>query len=165
MNPPGGPIVEPIGSDDIGIVEWVLVIAAGWRNPESAGERSDLAQHPELKRYHEGWGRRGDFGVTARIGGAVVGAAVARLYTDRDHGFGFVDPATPEIGLAVDQRHRRSGIGRALMLALAEEARVRGFARLSLSVEDDNPAAQLYLSLGFRTVDAIDGASTMLLDL
>lgn len=50
----------------------------------------------------------------------------------------------------VDPAHRRRGYGRALVEAACEEAQARGVKRVILHVREDNtPAKNLYLSLGF----------------
>lgn len=55
--------------------------------------------------------------------------------------------------IAVAPEHRGAGLGRVLMLALIDEGRRRGAARLFLEVRADNPVARsLYASLGFAEV-------------
>lgn len=55
--------------------------------------------------------------------------------------------------VAVADRARRRGLGRALVLALVAEAGRRGARELFLEVRADNPAAQaLYAALGFEQV-------------
>lgn len=52
--------------------------------------------------------------------------------------------------LAVAPNARGRGVGRALVAAAAEEARIRGAASVRLDVFDNNePAANLYLACGF----------------
>lgn len=61
---------------------------------------------------------------------------------------------------------RGRGHGRALMEALIRAAGERpAIDRLSLSVEDGNPAVHLYTSLGFTRVGRNGGSDTMLLDI
>jgi RimJ/RimL family protein N-acetyltransferase len=76
------------------------------------------------------------------------GELVGRLSLARD-----VHPASghvADLGLMVDGRHRRQGIGRALMEAAAEWARESGVSKLELHVFPWNePAIALYESLGY----------------
>src|SRR5215212_6290610 len=122
-------------------------------------------ENPELARYHRGWGRTGDLGVLAALDRDVVGAAFCRLFTDEDHGHGYVDHWTPELAVAVVGAHRGRGIGRRLMVDLAGAARNAGFAQLSLSVDTDNPALSLYERLGYRELTRDEGGVRMLLEL
>lgn len=118
-----------------------------------------------MKIYHEAWGRPGDFGVVAYDEEVMVGAAFGRLFTDRDHGHGYVDSDTPELGIAVAEGYRGKGIGRSLMEALADEARAHGMDRMSLSVNNPNPAKHLYDSLGYVAVDDDGSSTTMVIEL
>ena len=105
--------------DDIEVIQLALYIAISWTgNPEIPPQEQAL-QHPYLARYHEGWGRPGDFGVVAFVDGEPVGASFARFFTDDVHGHGYVDEATPELGIGVVEQHRGKGIGRRLMEELA----------------------------------------------
>ena len=55
--------------------------------------------------------------------------------------------------IAVAPAARRRGLGRALMVALLEEARLRNAVEVFLEVRADNPNAQeLYASLGFEQI-------------
>jgi len=47
---------------------------------------------------------------------------------------------------------RRSGVARALMVALAQECRAKGFRRIDLNVLDWNPARGFYEKIGFRWI-------------
>lgn len=64
-----------------------------------------------------------------------------------------------ELGdLAVHREHRRRGVGRALVRAVARAARERGVARLFLQVRAGNEAAlSLYRDTGFREVGRREG--------
>jgi ribosomal-protein-alanine N-acetyltransferase len=54
--------------------------------------------------------------------------------------------------LAVRPLARGGGIGRALVDAVAREARTRGALRLMLEMRDGNPAAALYAAAGFGQI-------------
>jgi ribosomal protein S18 acetylase RimI-like enzyme len=140
-------------------------LAATWREADAdaaePGRVDEVLAAPELGRYLEGWPRPGDFGVIAETDGLPVGAAWYRTFTAESHGYGFIDPAIPEISLAVRRSHRRRGVGTELLLALLQHARTAGVGALSLSVEPDNPALLLYRRLGFEPVETVGGALTM----
>jgi ribosomal protein S18 acetylase RimI-like enzyme len=121
---------------------------------------------PGIARYLAGWGRPGDAGVIAEMAGAPVGAAWFRLYHAESPGYGFVDAGIPEISIGVEPAWRGRGVGRALLRALVDTARVEGHGALSLSVDHRNaPALALYRSMGFREVGGSAENPTMLLRL
>lgn len=154
-----------LAQDEIERVKWALYAAISWDPQRRLPPYEATIDHPELARYHRGWGRAGDLGVVADLDGEVVGVAFCRCFTDGDHGHGYVDERTPEVAIAVSEAHRSRGVGTSLMLELAEAARAAGFARLSLSVDTDNPARRLYERLGYREVTRDEGGVRMLLDL
>jgi GNAT superfamily N-acetyltransferase len=157
--------IQPLGEEAAEVVQWVVYTAVGWNDPPGLPPLEIAIEHPEIARYHRGWGRPGDFGVIAETNGDFAGAAFARLFTDDDHGEGFVDEETPELAIAVAEHFRRRGVGRLLMVELADEARRHGISRLALSVNDPNPARSLYGALGYRTIANDGTSSTMVLDL
>lgn len=78
----------------------------------------------------------------------LVGAAEASIYLLSDV---FRDCRMLHIhAVYVDDSQRRQGIGRALMEAILEWGRVQNCEQAELNVLANNPAKQLYESLGFR---------------
>lgn len=152
-------------AEDVDIVKWVLNEAIGWDPNRVLPPFEIVVAHPQLVVFHEDWGRSGDTGVVAEQGGSLVGAAFFRLFTQDRHGEGFIDEETPELGIAVAEGHRGTGLGTRLMTELADMARDAGIARLGLSVETANPAARLYARLGYREVERRDHDLLMVLDL
>ena len=139
-------------AEDLGFLEAMLFEAFFW---DATVERPALLvfrEHPEFTKLLSGWGRHGDLGVVAEDGGQQLGAAWFRLWTTEVHSYGFVDEASPELGLAVPLIYRRKGIGRVLLTELIARARADRFPALSLSVNPFNPARSLYESLGFQKV-------------
>jgi ribosomal-protein-alanine N-acetyltransferase len=62
-------------------------------------------------------------------------------------------PDAEVLTIAVDERHRGVGVGRALLTHLLDAAARRGARRVFLEVRADNPVAQaLYASEGFEPV-------------
>jgi ribosomal protein S18 acetylase RimI-like enzyme len=153
------------GPQDHEHVKWALYEAIAW-NPERRIPPFEVAlEHPQLLIYHRDWGRRGDLAVIAEADGDVVGVAACRLYTDEEHGHGYVDARTPEIAIAVAERFRGRGIGTRLLDALARTAETAAFERLSLSVDAANRARALYERCGYRELSVDDRGVRMVKDL
>jgi ribosomal protein S18 acetylase RimI-like enzyme len=114
-----------------------------------------------LERYVAGWGRRGDNALVAIDQFQPVGAAWYRLFAEDAPGYGYVDPDTPELTIAVVPSRRGKGLGVQLLESLLEQARSEGYEQISLSVEPDNPALRLYEQHGFAQVGERGGALVM----
>ena len=119
----------------------------------------DIVEHPNLRRYVEGWGQMGDLGCLAveETTRQPVGAAWLRLLTGTNRGYGYVDDETPELTIAVLPAYRGQGRGRRLLEWLLAAAQSR-YKAVCLSVSAGNPALRLYRRLGFQTV-TMDGES------
>ena len=158
-------LVRPVRADDIRHLHQVLYDAVSWDPNRVLPSFEIVVNHPQLLRYHRDWGRAGDLGVVAELTGTVVGAAFCRLFTEEDHGHGFVDDRTPELAIAVWDGHRGGGIGSRLLVALEDAAREAGIDRLSLSVDNENPARLLYLRCGYLPVSSDEGGVRMVKEL
>lgn len=161
-----GPVesVRPATDGDRPFLAEVLALAADWRAGSRPRPVAEIMATPLLAHYVDGWPADGEAGFVA-LGTGPVGAAWWRWFPRDDQGFGFVDEETPELSVAVVASARGRGHGARLLGALMAEARRRGVARLSLSVEADNPAVHLYRRLGFIAVGGADEALTMLASL
>lgn len=158
-------VLRELGQDDLAEVQWALHQALAWNPERDLPPLQLLLEHPEAARYHRDWGRRGDLGVLAESDGERVGVAYCRLFTDSDHGHGYVDTETPELAVAVADGHRGTGLGTRLLRALEDVAREAGFPRLSLSVDAQNPARRLYERLGYEELSVDDSGVRMVRDL
>jgi GNAT superfamily N-acetyltransferase len=148
--------MRSLGHCDVEIVETAFVLTADW-NPEATKGEAFWRADPTFAQYTGGWGRAGDGGFVAEEDGRVVGAVWWRLFTAETPGYGFVDEQTPELGIAVWPGERGRGIGRLLL-----RAATAGHPRVSLSVEDGNPARALYESEGFVAVGRSGDGTVML---
>jgi len=115
---------------------------------------------PDFSRYIAGWMERpGDLGLLVRDDGLQIGAAWLRQWQAGDHGYGFVNEATPELSMALLPAHRGRGAGTELLRRLLSVAAER-FDAVSLSVSDSNPAKRLYEREGFAPASHSAGGST-----
>jgi ribosomal-protein-alanine N-acetyltransferase len=154
---------------DLGFLWDMLHEAVHWapEKTDSRPSREELPSDPAVSHYLEGWGREGDTALIAvdPEDGCRVGAAWYRLMLPEHPGYGFVDASTPEIGLAVAPDFRGRGVGRMLLRSLTEAAHSEGYDALSLSVDRNNPALEVYERHGFVKLRPNRGAWTMRLDL
>lgn len=123
---------------------------------------SDVLGSLDMGHYTELFPRRGDFGFVALHDETPVGVGWALFLPQSNPGWGFITPEIPEVSLWVDEPYRRQGIGRALIAALQHGARFRDLPGLSLSVEAENPARELYQSEGFGDVEELASRGVML---
>ncbi|WP_085810427.1 ribosomal protein S18-alanine N-acetyltransferase [Sphingomonas sp. TZW2008] len=100
-------------------------------------------------RFGEAWTRTQCLGILgmpgiwltmARVDGAIVGFALARLILDE----------AELLLLAISPRYRRRGIGAALLRSVIAEARGRGVTVVHLEVRAGNGAIALYQAHGFK---------------
>ena len=132
---------------------WRLLNYAGG-DPDVLLSEGEIRADPALARYVAAWGRAGDAGVVAVVGGVPAGAAWVRLFPASEPGYGFVADDVPEVAIFLEPAARDRGVGRALMRRLSELAHAAGFGSLSLSVRRNNhPAVHLYRDLGYVPVE------------
>jgi len=151
-----GPTYRPATPADHPLVQQTLYLALAWDPTDPIPPIDVVVAHPEIARYHTGWMRPGDAGVVAEAEGAFAGMAYYRMFTDDDHGQGYLDSETPELAIATVHEQRGRGIGTRLMNELSAVARATGIRKLSLNVSEGNPAAHLYRRLGYRRVSEDD---------
>ena len=115
--------------------------------------------------YYEEWGRIGDHCLVAEYKGNKIGAVWCRLYNENNKSFGFVSEDIPELSIAVDRHYRNKGIGTQLLKAFYKYLKEFAFHSISLSVDKRNPAVNLYLRTGFKTIKTNENDHIMLKEL
>lgn len=146
-------------SADQRLLDEVLWMAHTWRETPHPPMPQRLPE--PICRYSANFGRTGDHGVVALLGGVPAGAAWWRHRSADDPGYGYLAADTPELTIGVRPEHRRQGVATAILAWLVREAATQKLAAMSLSVEADNPAKAVYRRAGFVVVDKDDGALTM----
>ena len=157
--------IRDLRPDETPFLQEMLYTALAWRPDVELPPREWVLEHPQVSPFHTAWGREGDTGLVAEVDGAPCGLAWYRFFTEAEHGEGFVDEATPEVAVAVVDGMRGRGIGGALMAAIQDRAREHGVERMSLSVDQDNPAKRLYTRLGYVDLGPDDDNGRMILGL
>jgi len=154
--------LRPGNADDLPFMKEMLFEAAYWRaDGEPNQHRPSLDEglsRPDLAYLLENWGSKGDTAVIAITNNQQpVGAAWYRFWGPERHSYGYISPHIPELAIAVRSEFRRLGIGYRLLDDLLRTAASQGIEKVSLSVEVDNPAKNLYLQYGFEPVQQNKG--------
>lgn len=146
-------LIRPLVSSDQAFL-WDALHVALWDPPPAPLRPREILEDPHVRIYAEEWGRVGDLGVVAVPDGeeGPVGACWMRRLRG-GVGFGYVDDATPQLGIAVLPAYRGRGLGRRLMADALSAAWAAGIRQVALTVHPANPARRLYESLGFRTAE------------
>ncbi len=137
---------------DLNFTKEMLFEACFWDATIKRHDYNEFFQIPEISKMLANWGRPGDKLIILENGKEKIGAAWYRLWTIENPSYGFVDEKTPEMGIGIWEEYRSQGLGRRLLNELIEKAKQDGFKSLSLSVDPENFARQLYESTGFVKV-------------
>lgn len=104
---------------------------------------------PELQEYIVDFGaRKHDRALVAEVEGKIVGAIWVRIMND----YGHIDDDTPSLAMSVYQEYRGHGIGTALLQELLSVLKEQGYPKVSLSVQKENYAVNMYQAAGFHVV-------------
>jgi ribosomal protein S18 acetylase RimI-like enzyme len=126
---------------------WEMLYQALYVAADQLPSPREVIYQPDLARYVQDWGRSGDRGFVAidPTTGQPIGAVWLRCLIGDNKGYGYVNEATPELGIAVLPEYRGQGVGTALLNRLMASKP----GAISLSVAADNPAVRLYQRFGF----------------
>jgi GNAT superfamily N-acetyltransferase len=152
---------RPAEVEDFTFLAAMLGEAAVWRPDKPTPTADQVLADPRYAMYLAGWPRTGDYGLVAEDDGP-LGAAWYRTYNRVSHGYGFISEEVPELSKAVGASRRHQGIGGRLLVDLIDASVAQGYAALSLSVNNGNPARRLYESVGFAYVEQHHGSWTMI---
>jgi [ribosomal protein S18]-alanine N-acetyltransferase len=112
-------VIRDLRAGEEDFLREMLYAALAW-NPERELPPAEwVLAHPKVVIFHRDWGRDGDIALVAEDETEPLGLVWWRLFTEEEHGEGYVDEATPELAIAVRDGYRGRGIGRNLMDAAA----------------------------------------------
>lgn len=107
-----------------------------------------IIKQPELQVYIDDFGKADDWCLVAEIKEKIVGAVWVRIMND----YGHIDDETPSFAISLYEEYRNLGIGTALMKAMLQFLREKGYKQTSLSVQKANYAVNMYRKAGFEVV-------------
>ena len=153
--------LRPLKQEEYSLLEDFLYDAIFVPVGEEALPRSVLLE-PSIQNYYQDFGRAHDYCLVAEQEGKLLGSVWARVLSGPVKGYGYVDEHTPELAISVQNEFRGKGIGTALLRAMLDLLQRAGYGQTSLSVQKENPAADLYKRLGFTTLEEKDEDYLML---
>lgn len=108
-----------------------------------------IIRQPALQVYIADVGKADDWCLVAEIKETIVGAIWGCIMND----YGHIDDETPSFAISLYDEYRNLGIGTALMRAMPQFLKDKGYNQTSLSVQKTNHAANMYKKAGFEIVD------------
>jgi ribosomal protein S18 acetylase RimI-like enzyme len=120
-----------------------IFIPEGMEKPPKA-----IIEQSELQVYIADFGKEDDWCLVAEVKGKIVGAVWVRIMND----YGHIDDEIPSLAISLYDEYRSLGIGTALMDALLQFLKDKGYKKTSLSVQKANYAVNMYRKIGFKVV-------------
>ena len=120
-----------------------IFIPEGMKKPPKS-----IIQQPELQVYIADFGKADDWCLVAEVKEKIVGAVWVRIMND----YGHIDNETPSFAISLYEEYRHLGIGTALMRAMLQFLKDKGYKQASLSVQKANYAVNMYKKAGFEIV-------------
>lgn len=108
-----------------------------------------IIQEPELQVYIADFGKVDDWCLVVEMNEKIVGAVWVRIMND----YGHIDNKTPSLAISLYKEYRHLGIGTALMKAMLQFLKDKGYHQTSLAVQKANYAVDIYKKAGFEVVD------------
>lgn len=122
----------------------------------------EIIELPELNRYISDFGRQDDCCLVAELNGILIAAIWIRIFPESAKGYGYVDEFTPELSMSVVEEYRKKGIGTQLLKAMIAEIENKPYRQISLSVDKENYAYDLYKKHGFVVYSETHDSVTMI---
>lgn len=112
-----------------------IFIPEGMKKPPKS-----ITRQSELQVYIADFGKADDWCLVAENKEKIVGAVWVRIMND----YGHIDDETPSFAISIYDEYRNLGIGTALMRAMLQFLKDKGYNQTSLSVQKANYAVNMY---------------------
>ena len=120
-----------------------------------------IIEQSELQVYIADFGKADDWCWVAEVKEKIVGAVWVRIMND----YGHIDDETPSLAISLYDEYRSLGIGTALMEAMLQFLKDKGYKKTSLSVQKANYAVTMYRKIGFKVVSETEEEYIMVCEL
>ncbi len=120
-----------------------------------------IIEQSELQVYIADFGKADDWCLVAEMKGKIIGAVWLSIMIDYVH----IDNETPSLAISLYNEYRHLGIGTALMKAILQLLKEKGYKQISLSVQKENYAVNMYRKIGFKIVSETKEEYIMLCEL
>lgn len=134
----------------------VIFIPKGMEKPPKS-----IIEQSELQVYIADFGKADDWCWVAEVKEKIVGAVWVRIMND----YGHIDDETPSLAISLYDEYRSLGIGTALMEAMLQFLKDKGYKKTSLSVQKANYAVTMYRKIGFKVVSETEEEYIMVCEL
>lgn len=113
----------------------------------------EIIENLEINVFIDEFGsRKDDHCFVAELDDMVIGAVWVRVLNGKVKGYGNIDDTTPEFAISLFKKYRSRGYGTMMMKRMLEHLKFEGYAQVSLSVDKDNYALNMYKKLGFKII-------------
>ena len=133
-----------------------IFIPDGMEKPPKA-----IIEQSELQVYIADFGKEDDWCLVAEVKGKIVGAVWVRIMND----YGHIDDEIPSLAISLYDEYRSLGIGTALMDAILQFLKDKGYKKTSLSVQKANYEVNMYRKIGFKVVSENEEGCIMVCEL
>ena len=141
-------IIRPIKNNEIPLLTDFLYETIFLTNNDPILPRT-IIQEPILWRYINNFGKeKDDHCFIAQVDNYIVGAVWIRCM----QGFGHLTDNIPELAMSIYPQYRNKGIGTSLLKDFLKFLRSKNYNQISLSVQKNNYAVNMYKKLGFKVI-------------
>ncbi len=148
MTPSQNYCIREIRSDEIPMLEEFLYEAIFIPEGTNPPQKS-IVKREELQIYIRDFGMfPDDKCLVSETDGKIVGAVWSRIMND----YGHVGDGIPSLAISLYKEFRNKGIGTELLRQMLQYLRHIGYANVSLSVQKENYATNMYVKAGFAIV-------------